>query len=96
MLSVSQLQFRLMTPEAQRAATHRLALHGWDAKTISTHTGMTEADVQRHLSDTGVSRPRPTMRRRGISNRLPPDAPHVASHVRFLASTDLHQSPPEQ
>jgi len=70
MLSSSQLQFRFMTPEAQRAALHRLALHGWDAKTISTHTGMTEADVQRHLTDTWITRPFPIMQRRGIANHL--------------------------
>jgi hypothetical protein len=55
MLSPSQLQFRLMTPEAQRAAVQRLALHGWDAQTISAQTGMVEADVQRLLAGTWLA-----------------------------------------
>lgn len=70
MLSPSQLQFRLMTPEAQRAALQRLALHGWDAKTISTQTGMPEADVQRYLADTWITRTSPVPHRRGIANHL--------------------------
>jgi hypothetical protein len=49
MLSPSQLQFRLMTLEAQCAAVQRLALHGCDARTISMHSGMSEADVHRLL-----------------------------------------------
>jgi hypothetical protein len=51
MLSPLQLQFRLMTPEAQRTAVQRLALRGWDAKTISTQTGMAEAEVRLSLRD---------------------------------------------
>jgi hypothetical protein len=50
MLSCSHLEFRLMPYDAQRAAVHRLALHGWDSKTISTMTGITEADVHRYLT----------------------------------------------
>jgi hypothetical protein len=52
MLSPSQLQFRLMTPEAQRTAVQRLALHGLDAKTISMQTGLPEGDVHRFLAGT--------------------------------------------
>jgi hypothetical protein len=54
MLSCSQLQFRLMTPEAQHAAVRRLALRGWDAKTISAQTGMPEADVHSLLADAAI------------------------------------------
>jgi hypothetical protein len=56
MLSPSQLQFRLMAPEAQGAAVQRLALHGWDAQTISKETGLSEADVHRHLAPRASAR----------------------------------------
>lgn len=49
MLSPAQIQFRLLTPEAQHAAVHRLALRGCDVATISERTGMAEADVKRYL-----------------------------------------------
>lgn len=51
MLSPSHIQFRLMAPEAQRAAVQRLALHGWDAPTISALTGLREEDVNRHVAE---------------------------------------------
>ncbi len=50
MLSPSQIQFRMMTPDAQRAALQRLTLRGCDIKTISMQTGMPEADVKSHLN----------------------------------------------
>lgn len=53
MLSPSQLQFRLMALDAQRAAVQRLALRGWDVTTISLQTGMPEADVHDLLAGTG-------------------------------------------
>jgi hypothetical protein len=45
----SQLQFRLLPPEAQRAALHRLALRGCDPMSISVQTGVPEGEVRRQL-----------------------------------------------
>ena len=53
MLSPSQIQFRMLTTEAQRAALQRLAFRGCDIKTISMQTGMPEADVRSHLDVIG-------------------------------------------
>jgi len=45
----SQLQFRLLPPEAQRAALQRLALRGCDPMSISVQTGVPEVEVRRQL-----------------------------------------------
>ncbi len=55
MLSPSQIQFQVLTADAQRAALQRLALRGFDIKTISMQTGMPEADVRRHLAPAPLS-----------------------------------------
>jgi DNA-directed RNA polymerase specialized sigma24 family protein len=47
MLSPAHLQFRTMSPEAQRAALQRLAWRGCDPGTISAQTGIPETEVQR-------------------------------------------------
>jgi len=52
----SRLQFRLMTPEAQRAAIQRLALRGMDIDTICRQTGLSAADVQRCLTGMNLQR----------------------------------------
>jgi hypothetical protein len=49
-LSPAQLQFRLMTWEAQCAAVQRLALRGLDTRTISAQTGISEEEVRRYLT----------------------------------------------
>jgi DNA-directed RNA polymerase specialized sigma24 family protein len=54
MLSPAQLHMRLLPPEAQQTAVQRLALRGWDAKTISTQTGLTEIEVDRLLDRTAL------------------------------------------
>jgi hypothetical protein len=50
MFQPTQLQFKLMTPEAQRAAIQRLALCGADLASISERSGLSIADVRRHLT----------------------------------------------
>jgi len=46
----AQLQFRLLTPDAQRSAIRRLALSGLDDDEIARKTGWTAAAV-RHVLD---------------------------------------------
>jgi hypothetical protein len=50
MFQPTQLQFKLMTPEAQRTAIQRLALCGADLASISERSGLSIADVRRHLT----------------------------------------------
>jgi hypothetical protein len=50
MYQTTQLQFRLLTPEAQRAAIQRLALRGAGIDVISERTGLPPEDVRRHLA----------------------------------------------
>jgi hypothetical protein len=50
MFQPTQLQFKLMTPEAQRAAIQRLALCGADVASICERSGLSVADVRRHLT----------------------------------------------
>jgi len=69
MLSAAQLHMRLLPPEAQQTAVQRLALRGWDAKTISTHTGLTEVEVDRLLDRAAVDVAR-VMNRRQRSRPL--------------------------
>jgi hypothetical protein len=47
----SQLQFKLLPPEAQRAALQRLALRGCDPMSISVQTGVPEVEVRRQLGE---------------------------------------------
>jgi hypothetical protein len=42
----TQLQFKLMAPEAQRSALQRLALRGMSAEQIAEHTGLDIANVR--------------------------------------------------
>ena len=46
----TQLQFKQMAPEAQRAALQRLALRGTDIEVICKRTGLCAAEVQRELA----------------------------------------------
>jgi hypothetical protein len=50
MFQPTQFQFKLMTPEAQRAAIQRLALCGADLASICERSGLSVADVRRHLT----------------------------------------------
>jgi hypothetical protein len=50
----TRLQFRLLTPEAQRSAIRRLALSGLDDAEIAGKTGWTDAEVRRLLSPTVI------------------------------------------
>jgi transcription initiation factor IIE alpha subunit len=45
----TQLQFRLLTQDAQRSAIRRLALKGLDDEEIAQATGWSEAEVRRVL-----------------------------------------------
>jgi transcription initiation factor IIE alpha subunit len=45
----TQLQFRLLTQDAQRSAVRRLALKGLDDEEIAQATGWSEAEVRRVL-----------------------------------------------
>ena len=45
----TQLQFRLLTQDAQRSAVRRLALRGLDDEEIAQATGWSEAEVRRVL-----------------------------------------------
>ena len=45
----AQLQFRLLTPDAQRSAIRRLALSGLDDGEIAEKTGWTAAQVREVL-----------------------------------------------
>lgn len=45
----AQLQFRLLTPDAQRSAIRRLALRGLDDEEIAQATGWTSTEVRRVL-----------------------------------------------
>lgn len=51
----NQLQFRLLPPEAQNAALHRLALRGCDPVSISAQTGVPESAVRRRLDDAALA-----------------------------------------
>lgn len=55
MSNAHQLQFRLLPPEAQHAALHRLALRGCDPVSISAQTGVPENVVRRHLSGAALA-----------------------------------------
>jgi hypothetical protein len=46
----AQLQFRLLTPDAQRSAIRRLALSGLDDEEIAEKTGWTATEVREVLS----------------------------------------------
>jgi hypothetical protein len=46
----SQLQFRLLPPEARAAAIHRLALQGRDVADISDQTGLPVEEIRPQLS----------------------------------------------
>lgn len=69
MLSPAQLHMRLLPPEAQRTAIQRLALRGWDARTISTQTGLTEVEVDRLLDKAPIDMSR-VMNRRERSDAI--------------------------
>ena len=49
MPDVTQLQFKLLSTEAQRAAVQRLALRGSSITEIAQRTGLTMQEVQSHL-----------------------------------------------
>ncbi len=72
----AQLQFKLLTAEAQRSAIRRLALSGMSDGVIAQTTGWTTADVRRVLdsptiSDLRTRAPRSPMRFKSSVNRLP-------------------------
>lgn len=46
----TKLQFRLLTPDAQRSAIRRLALSGLDDEEIAARTGWTATDIRGVLS----------------------------------------------
>jgi len=52
---LEQLQFRLLTPDAQRSAIRRLALSGLDDEEIAAKTGWTAAEVRGVLSPPIIS-----------------------------------------
>jgi hypothetical protein len=60
MYQTTQLQFKLMTPEAQRTAVQRLALRGMDLETICERTGLSRAEGQRYLTG-------PLLQRAGVA-----------------------------
>jgi len=51
----AQLQFRLLTPDAQRSAIRRLALSGLDDEEIAEKTGWSAAAAREVLSPPVVS-----------------------------------------
>jgi len=55
----AQLQFRLLTADAQRSAIRRLALSGQDDEEIAAATGWTAAEVRRLLEPPSASMPPP-------------------------------------
>jgi len=70
MSTAYQLHFRLLPPEAQHAALHRLALHGCDPVSISEQTGMPENVVRRHLSGAALATFGLPQQRRHIAMRF--------------------------
>jgi hypothetical protein len=50
----TRLQFKLLTPDAQRSAIRRLALSGLDDDEIAGRTGWTAAQVRSVLSPPGL------------------------------------------
>ena len=55
----AQLQFRLLTADAQRSAIRRLALSGLDDEDIAGTTGWTTADIRRVLEPASEPVPLP-------------------------------------
>jgi DNA-binding NarL/FixJ family response regulator len=51
------LQFKLMAPQAQAAAVHRLALSGNDVTEITSRTGLSETQVRSYLSNIFLADP---------------------------------------
>ena len=72
----NQLQFRLLPPEAQNAALHRLALRGCDPVSISAQTGVPESAVRRRLADAELA-PLPGLLQRRRHIAATPDAPFI-------------------
>jgi hypothetical protein len=77
MHQLTQLQFKLMTRDAQLAAVRRLALCGATAEQIAAHTGLEVHEVRRALRGlTGATTPSPQtrLRPRGVYARYPATA----------------------
>ena len=76
MHQTTQLQFRLMAPEAQHAAVQRLALRGADIETICERTGLSATEVRRYLAGSLLPRA-----------GTPPASPVYAHWMRQPGST---------
>jgi hypothetical protein len=85
----SLLQFRLLPPEAKRAALQRLALRGCDLASISAQTGLDEGEIRR-LAEPPLLTRAPRVRDRAPAMRSVSAAHGVRRggyNTRFLEST---------
>jgi hypothetical protein len=71
MYQSTQLQFRLMSPEAQEAAINRLLIQGCALNDIAARTGLSIQDLRSRLSLDEGTRP-----------GVPPPAPWKRSQLR--------------